>query len=182
MIATLTEVKTILGITTTDKDVHFTGLMPVVQDDIIQYLNNYFLIDVYYDSRTISFSASSILDSANGFISNGLINGNVYVSGTRYNNGLYTVSNVTAGTLTVGETLITESAGDKVRITVVQFPQSLKKAFADMLSWSVNQTQDIYGIKTETLPDGYKIEYDTTLVGYPKSVVSQLNRWRKVRL
>jgi hypothetical protein len=182
MIATLDEVKAILNITDTTKDDYISNMIPVIQDDVIQYLNNYFLIGIYYKSNTISFSASSVLDSENGFVTGGIITGNVYIDGTKYNNGLYTVSNVTDGTLTVSETLISESAGDFVRISVVQYPKALQKAFADMISWSINQSQDVYGIKSETLPDGYRVEYDTTLTSYPKSVVAQLSKWRKVRM
>lgn len=182
MIATLTEVKNILDITDNLKDAQITTFLPIVQDEIIEYLNNYFITNVYYATQSISFSASSILDSGNGFITNGIITGNIFVDGSKYNDGLYTVSNVTTGALTISETLINESAGENVRITVVQFPKALQKPFADMISWSINQNQDLYGIKREVLPDGYSIEYDTTLTNYPKSIIVPLNKWRKVRM
>lgn len=46
-IATLEEIKTLLQITDTTKDTLITALIPIVENDIFEYLNNYF--DDYED-------------------------------------------------------------------------------------------------------------------------------------
>lgn len=184
MIATLAEIKAILGYDSSH-DTLLTVLMPLVQDDILSYLKNYFMDSDYYITvNTLGFSASSITDSGSGFVTAGLVTGSVVVEGSKYNDGFYTVTNVAAGTLTISETLITEVADTTryVNITRVVFPKGLKAIFADLLRFRIENNSLTYGMKKETLPDGYSIEYDTTMTGYPKNIVSGLDKWKKVSL
>jgi len=75
-----------------------------------------------YTAITISFAdqgPDEIRDSANGFVTQGFVAGNVYtVTGSTSNNDDFTVDTVAAGTLTLGgtETLTVEAAGDTVTI------------------------------------------------------------------
>lgn len=61
-------------------------------------------------ASTISYSGNTISDTANGLAIFPL--GLLGVSGSLYNNHIFTATNVTAGAITVAETLITEAAGE----------------------------------------------------------------------
>jgi hypothetical protein len=73
----------------------------------------YTSINKAYVATTIAFTSSNtITDSANGFVTAGYAIGDVItVMGTQQNNTNYTVTNVVAGTLTVKENTIAETAG-----------------------------------------------------------------------
>lgn len=82
----------------------------------------YTAINKTYTADTIAFVISgttyTITDSANGFITAGFSIGDVIqVSGTHNNNSQFKITNVAAGTLTVGEETIAESAGDNFTLT-----------------------------------------------------------------
>jgi len=69
---------------------------------------------------TISFSATTgnhILDSGSGFVTAGFeVGDKVIVSGSANNDGVYTVTAVAAGDLTVTETVTTETAGASITV------------------------------------------------------------------
>lgn len=77
-----------------------------------------------YEASTIAFVDSgpdTITDSGNGFVTAGFVIGDkIVISGSASNNGVYTVANVAAGTITLdaGDALVAESVGANVTITV----------------------------------------------------------------
>lgn len=77
----------------------------------------------------IAFVASTktITDSGNGFVTaNFRAGSSIIVTGTVSNNGTYTIVSVVAGTITVVETLVDESAGGSFTLTTVKANKVLR--------------------------------------------------------
>jgi hypothetical protein len=72
-LTTLSEVKTLLGITDTASDTRITAYLPIIEDEIIEFCNNDFLDDdgneawptplKLYASRMVAYHLSSIKDA-----------------------------------------------------------------------------------------------------------------------
>jgi hypothetical protein len=190
MILTTAECKTLLNITNTAKDTMIAALLPIVEDNIRKYCRNDFLHnyknryndEFYLCASTIAFVASSktITDSGSGLLTAGFISGQtVHITGSKYNDGVYYVTTAVAGTLTLdsAETLVEETAGNAVTITLVTYPKSLKIIASQMVNHRLlNQTP---GVKSESIDD-YSISYDDISGGYPPQILALLNNYRQV--
>jgi len=179
-IATKTQIKTLLKISNTTYDDLIDELIPIVQDDLITYLKNYFKnTEIQYSNSTISFSSNTISDSNLSFVDEEFIVGDYIIQRSKFNNTFVTVTNVEEGALTVSEDLITETAGNNVKLTFVQFPKGLVRIFANMIGWSISYKT---GVKNETF-SRYSITYgeDTQnrINGYPDSITKGLVKYKK---
>lgn len=179
MIATITEIKTLLQITDTDSDALITELIPLIQEDILVFLKNKFIIrDIEYKSKYISFSGNTITDSQSSFVTSGFVDGNIVIQDSKLNNGFYTVTNVTAGALTVSEDLIIESAENDIKINQVMFPKALKMVMSNMIGFSLAVK---HGVKSESI-SRYSVTYandgQNLINGYPDTIVKSLTKWR----
>ena len=179
-IATKTQIKTLLQINNTNYDNLIDELIPIVQDDLITYLKNYFKnTEIQYSNSTISFASNTISDSDLNFVDEGFVDGDYIIQGSKYNNTFVTVTNVVEGELTTSEDLITETAGNTIKLTFVQFPQGIIRIFANMIGWSISYKT---GVKNETF-SRYSISYgeDTQnrINGYPDSITNGLVKYKK---
>lgn len=179
MIISLADVKTILGISNTNSDTMLNLVLPMVQSSIIEFCKNHFKDSLAYSAETISFSGTSILDSSSGFVTAELFSDNYLIEGSKYNDGIFTVSNVAAGTLTVSETTRTETAGNTILITRVVFPKELGFIMAKMAGYTIKNK---FGVKSESISN-YSVSYDsssTYITGYPDSITAGLLKYRRV--
>lgn len=110
----------------TDKT--FTGVTPdpsaiPANTSVAQAVDDELLVETIIQADTISFETATepkIYDSANGFIDAGFKAGmNIVIGGSTDNDGLYTITAVEAGMLTLSDTnfLTTEEAGNNVSIS-----------------------------------------------------------------
>jgi len=133
-------------------------LIPDLQSLVMDYCKNSFLNNnIYVSAGTISFDTNTVTDSASGFVDAYFVAGDYKVRGSKLNNGILTVSAVAAGALTVSETLVTELAGSEITITKVDFPTSIKPAFAQLINYYL--TKQGKQVKSESLPGGYSVSY-----------------------
>lgn len=103
----------------------------------------------------------------------------VQVSESRYNNGLFTVSEANDTTFMVDENTRDE---DDVLVTKVEYPADVVNCCVDLMEWSVNFAGKV-GIKSETL-SRHSVTYEdsaTMFMGYPASLLGCLMPYRKVR-
>jgi len=185
-IATRTEIKTLLQISVTDYDSLIDALIPIVQDEIVGYCNSHFAKDVYNDATnmvyegadTISFTASTkkIADSADGFIF--AAGQDIYITGSDYNDGHYTIVTADEDEMVVSETLIDELAGAYVSIKLVTFPKALKMIVADMIAYKINGKDA--GVTSESVSGGVSLSFGQESGSYPQSLLSGLNKYRVV--
>lgn len=110
----------------TDKT--FTGVTPdpsaiPANTSVAQAVDDELLVETIIQADTISFETATepkIYDSANGFVDAGFKAGmNIVIGGSTDNDGLYTITAVEAGMLTLSDTnfLTTEEAGNNVSIS-----------------------------------------------------------------
>ena len=106
----------------------------------------------------------------------------VQISESAYNDGLFVVQSIIDDQITVSpETLTDESA---VLVTKIQYPDDIKDAAVNMLTWDVNNRGKV-GIQSETLSRHsvtyYNMGADAQVMGYPVSIMGSLKPYRKMR-
>jgi hypothetical protein len=77
--------------------------------------------------------------------------------------------------------LVTEDESEVVRVTKVQYPSALKMVVAQLVNYKL--TNRDYSILSETV-SRYSVTYNVgtdMTSGYPKALMSSLNRWRNPR-
>jgi hypothetical protein len=195
MIATKAEIKRLLSNTSMAQDELIDQLIPVIEDDIRQYCNNGFRdARVYVSSGEISFthntaSADTInLDigtNEEGFVDAQFKAGQtVQVQGSYNNDGFFDVETVTSTVMTLYarasrpyfQALVTEDEDVNIVINKVLYPSALKNVVAQMMNYKL--TNHDFSVSAETV-SRYSVTYNTDYVnGYPKSLMTSLNRWR----
>jgi hypothetical protein len=185
MITTRTQIKTLLQITDTSKDSLIDELLPIVQDEILDYCNSHFAgaakttenLD-YCAGDTVTFTAATktITDSAGGmpFIAGQ----NIYITGSYYNNGHYTVVTATSDYITVSEAVINETAGAPVDILLVNFPKALIMIMTDMVGYKLSGKEN--GVTSESISGAISTNYAAEIGSYPETIFKGLNKFRKV--
>jgi uncharacterized protein YqfB (UPF0267 family) len=196
MIATKAEIKTLLNNTSMAQDEQIDMLLPVIESDIREYCNNGFRDkDVYIASGEISFthnagSADTInLDigtNENGFVESQFKAGQtVQVQGSYNNDYFFEIESVSSTAMTLYTpakrpyfpVLVTEDEDTLVLIYKVVYPSALKNIEAQMLNYKLSNRD--YGVSAETVAR-YSVTYNTDFInGYPGSIMSGLNRWRR---
>jgi hypothetical protein len=186
MIISRNEVKTLLQITDATKDDLIDALIPILQDDILAYLNNNFKVPLYRENISISFdeATNEIRDSENGFTEAKFSDAiHVIVEGSKRNDGIYYVNTVTAGVLTIGsgKAVVDEAAGEYICVTKIMFPDALKLAVSRMIAGAVEKAS-MNGIKSESIGD-YSITYLADSDNdFRLSVLKSLNQYRRPKV
>jgi len=182
-IATTAEVKALLGITATTWDTLFGLWAKIVKDDILEICNDYFRDElITMEANTIAFlenspSADTITDSDSAFVTTGFLNGHdILIEGSLYNDGVYQIGTVAAGTLTLetDEGLNDEEAGEYVTITRIKWPRRIQKPYAQMLWWNIKNIKT-FGADNQSL-SRHSITYEKRINGYPESIIKTLPR------
>ena len=187
MIATAAEIKTLLGITSSDYDDMIDELLPLVQAAIVDYTNNKFRSElVSIKASTIAFvngTPSTITDSGSGFLDPGNFLDaaqEIVVEGSKYNDGNYQVASVAAGVITLadGVALVDEAADQYVRISMVSWPPPLKQFAAKAIGYEINKSGSGGGVKSEKI-GGYSVSYMTD-EEQSKAVAADLSYYRRL--
>lgn len=106
----------------------------------------------------------------------------VQISGSQYNNGLYTIFETTETTFTVSEEkLINEK---DVLVTKIVYPHDVIDCCVNLLEWEKEHRAKV-GIQSETL-SRHSVTYfnqdaGNQVMGYPASLLGCLKAYRKVR-
>lgn len=189
MIAELNEIKDLLQINDDSKDTFIINMIPIVQDFIIKYTNNYFEIltdSIYYETNTISFvsgSPSKIVDSRNQFKNIGFVNDiHIRINGSKFNDGIYKINTVNPGEIILSQddSLINEDEDNEliVNITVVQFPKTLKLIMAKLIAFNIN-VSNLKRVQSESLGD-YSVSYESNS-NYPQSLLNDLRPFMQMK-
>jgi len=168
-------------------------LLPQVQADVLDYLNNYFIDrETQYasgDFKIIERSGSShpqITDTANQeFIKWGFqADMDITVTGTPRNCGIYTISAIDSEVmkLSSGDTLLAESStvdygGNVIQINRIKWPPGLKRLVAQIIWFNIAKAK-INDIKSKSIGPT-SITYESVgSGGYPPSIMNQLNKYK----
>jgi len=189
MITTSTQVKSVLQISDSTYDTFITAMIPLVQDFIFNYCNNYFQINTKYNYRyssNITFTATdTITDSDNKLLEAGFTAGmNVRVQFSNLNDGVYLIDSAVAGSLTIasGEPAIatedtTATTKNTILLTQVKFPNAISLMACQMIGEMMDKKK-LKGVVSESLGD-HSISY-VSENDFSKSLLKGLSAFRKL--
>jgi hypothetical protein len=192
MIATLAEIKSILGISDASLDSRIQALMPYVQGDIIDYCKNDFAISTAnWTSDTLYFENSSkkIIDDSGTMITDGLLENatDIVVTHSLHNNKNFTVDSETAITETeivVDENIVEEPNDDGYVVTVrgVSYPDGLKLIYASMINTKILMDNMSGGLISSKKLETFCVTYHSEDFegGYAKIDLQALKKYRKI--
>lgn len=185
MIATRAEIKTLLGISSTNYDSRIDGLRQIVQDDLVQICNNeFFLRQVYVKGADISLTTTT---GAGDKIKHGsaefletvddgkfVASRDVVLHGSRMNDGHYELSAVSSGVLTLATSggVVAESTGEVMTVAQVRWPEGLKPYYSQMIWHKIDKAKG--GMAKSESIDDYSITYEEGAHGYPQSIIDGL--------
>ena len=195
-IITVAEVKALVSDLNSDGyTAAITTQIPIVEADIVRITNNHFTRyeDGYKDDytytscqdltfavagKTITDNNSEVNFSTDHSFAAG---DNLYIQGTRKNDGHYTVSLLTDEVITVTETLIAETTSENytVWMFLVIWPLPLKNLAAQMIGYNILRKYNTdKNIKSEKIGD-YAVSFGNggTSKSYPDEIMSQLDEW-----
>ena len=182
----LSEVKTLLQINVSTYDTLILMLIPIIENEIIEYCNNEFIgtyestqgimPTVYTYSNTMYFTTldNSLNDDTEDFTTKKFKVGDVIrVYNSLHNDRMYTITSIATHKIILDSinTAYDESAGNTLVIARVDFPQKLKFIAARMIKWGMQK----YGFFKQEKFDDYSYTRDEKLInGYPESIISGL--------
>jgi hypothetical protein len=195
---TTAEVKTFLRITASDYDTLIGVYIPLIEEDICEYLNTYFEDNVIFIERsgglaftrgntaTSSTLADYITDDNQDFSTAGFAVGMDVIIAGGSNYGMYTIKALTTAKMTMDTTgvFITQdqdasfNSVGKIRISRQKWPSALKPVAAKMIWYQIDKAKPD-GAISESIDD-----YSITFAGsreYPMQLINQLKKWRYVR-
>ena len=151
--------------------------LKAVEQTIRAYTNNNFQnrgIRVQADIAAGVFMSESLIPFAAG--------DTVQVSESRFNSGLFTVSEVSNDTtFTVEEDTRDE---DDVLVTKVEYPADVVACAVNLMEWEVNNRAKV-GVQSETLSRHsvtyFNMDGVNNVMGYPASLLGCLKPYRKAR-
>ena len=192
---TTAEVKSVLGISGSTYDTQIAFFLPIVEEDLISYLNNTFSDGYVYKEQASAFAfvrgdsdtADYITDTEAEFLEKGFLSDmDIVVQGGGANVGLHTVSSASTGRLLLTDygILINQDQDDtaddnyigSILISRVKWPSALKLPAAKMI-WSLIDNAKVDDVKSERLDD-----YAITYIGgnaYPTAITDMLTKWRR---
>lgn len=194
---TVREVKRFVRISESDSsyDALIAEYLPIIEDDICEYLNNYFedraifvdhgagLAFVRGNTLTSVASADYVTDDNDDFSTAGFAAGMDVVIVGGSNSGIYTVASVSSGTLTMTSTgefvaqdqdLFYKTPG-RIRIARMRWPDALKPTAAQMIWYQIENSKPNDAISEKV--DDYSITYAGSNA-YPARLVAKLSRYR----
>lgn len=176
-----------------DYDSQIDTLIPLVEEDLVEYLNNCFPDkDTSYQAGTIvlnDLSPPTITDTEEQFVIEGFEgNMDIALEGSYRNSGLYTVDVTAAGTLTLSsaDSLLNEGTTDEygsntLRVTRVRWPEAIKPLVSQMI-WENMDNIRAKNVQSKSLGP-FSITYMAIESGgYSDHVVKGLSKWRNVKL
>ena len=122
MIVTATQVTVFANLTDAASAITDSGLIPVVQDRINWICNNYFTTDLYVKGPlTFNATARTVVTSGDFTAAGFATDDEIYIYQSYRNDGYYTISTVTATTVTLvtGDAVVDELSGRSILVSVV---------------------------------------------------------------
>ncbi len=190
-IVTAAEVVNFSSISASVAGVISSGLIPVVQDRVNQYCYNQFTDDgtdpIDLQGSLIFNATGATMVSPNSWVTPGFAAvDEIYVYNSRRNDGYYTIDSISTVTLTIAstETVVSEVSGRSILVSLVQWPNSIAHAAAQLVKYDFSdRPKRAAGITAQSLgPRSESYGADLGMFGYPLDLLSLLDQYRQVRL
>lgn len=180
-VVTATEVTVYSNISASAATVAASGLIPVVQERIVQICNNAFATDLMVIATAdFDASAGTITLAANDWETFGFADGDEIVIKNSYrNDGYKTVATVssTIATLASTSTVVAELSARTILFAVVNWPVQVRRAAALMVAYDYDtrphQTPGVKSYSLGPLSETFG-EAGTGAFGYPEDILGSL--------
>jgi hypothetical protein len=105
----------------------------------------------------------------------------VEISGSFYNNGIYTVESVENGIAKLSGNIFPE---EYFTVTKVEYPEDVVQGALNLLDWELNH-RDKVGVQSESISRHsvtyFNMDGENSLMGYPKSLLGFLAPYKRAR-
>lgn len=175
MLLTAEELRTYVE--TRDSDKMITARLEAIESKIREYTNNHFQ---QVNIRTKAAVCGGVLAS-NGELPPFKAGDTVEVSQSRYNDGLYQITDIAKGVITLNRPLDDEPV---VTCTKVAYPKDVIIGCIELYRWEIENRRKT-GISSETI-SRHSVTYfnqdgENTKIGYPNSLIGFLRPYIKAR-
>lgn len=192
MIVTLSKVKTLLQISGSTYDTLIKSLIPIVEENIVDYCNNYFIdytisyngikipkVYMYNNDMEFVNSTNSIDNSVTDMTSYDLnVGDSIRVFNSKFNNHTFTIASISTGSIVLEDVNSVKSeSGNTIMIVRLEYPTPLEITAAQMIKFNMNKITP--GMTSESI-DSYSYTLGDTKGGYPKLMSNMLNNYRKL--
>jgi len=182
MIINKTNIKKLLGESSSTFDNSIDMLIPSLIDSIINYCNNDFIMksnynNTYvYDSVSMIFTSTTITVATSIPITTGDF---IRIQGTCYNDGIYQVNAYHEGVITIEsvKTMRVESI-DKAYIAIMDLPSELIHVISDHIKANIINDNDIQREKIDDVE--YTYFASNASIDITSNNATILNKYRKV--
>lgn len=169
MIVTLEELKRVSELSNIS-DEQLLIMSEGIEDFIRQYTNNNFT------NKNITFNTPSTNGKLDTVLPPFKVGDTVLISKSTYNNGVYVIENMDG-------TLNNELFDDENKVTLIQYPQSIKSGVIKLLQYDTKMN-DKMGISSESI-SRHSVTYSQpqadSVNGYPSYLMSFLKPYMKAR-
>lgn len=186
-IASTTEIKSLLGIASTDTtyDTQIGVFLPIVIQEFFDHTNNYFdnnAVRLITSQLTASSSDLSFVFSGGSWSTYSFADGDeIRVQNSKRNDGFYTIESVSSGTLTLSGSSVYvatcaprgESEGEATwTVNKIDVPIAVKPLLAAMIKFHIDNPTGL--VQSESLG-----EYSVTYGGgaYPSGIDQQMQKY-----
>lgn len=177
----INKIKTLLQINDAKYDALIETLIPIIENDVVNYTNN------FKNGNKVCITTSAIFSSLNNSIQveNKFLDGQmIYIQNTQLNDGVYTIETATASSLSINTlySIKDESINETIYIYPLVIPRELEMVIALMVNYKMQNKP--FNVRSESMGD-YSISYnnssDENINGYSKEIMKALNKYRKLR-
>jgi len=195
---TLAEVKTFIRETSTTYDTLIALYIPIIEEDITCYLDNWFEDKVIFvdkggglaftrgDTLTTSSDADYITDDNDEISTAGFAAGQDVAIRGGSNFGIYSIASVTTAVMTMTSTgeFVTQDQDDSfnnvgmIKISRIIWPEALKPIASKMIWYQMDHNKPDGAISERV--DDYSISFVNGRE-YPMQLLNQLNKWKYLR-
>jgi hypothetical protein len=178
MIASLAEIKSLCQLTNTDYDSFINITMPIIEQSICDYCNDDFIDKKFEYITSSNFVFNDGIELTN--IGIDLQAGDtVKFFGTHRNDYAYTITSLTNDKLMVSPTPTAENDIDEsVIMARIQYPLAFKFIASQMIYHAIQKIPS--GLKSESVDDHSMVFSDNIINGFPASIMSALNSYRRL--
>jgi hypothetical protein len=194
MIATLSEIKTLIQKTDSAQDALISMMIPIATQHLVDITNNAFtrprpLLNYdYIYSKTLTFSkdAKTITDASTGIAGLRIAaGGDILVQRSLYNNGHFTVKELNGNVITVEDVDELKDETPQVQepneiiLSAVEWPKALKLVFAKMIEHLIDPESSRDGAKTSETIGSHSVSFfnDNTTQLYPAYIMRALRSY-----
>lgn len=194
MVITLSKTKTLLQISDTSRDSLIESLIPLVEQAIVDYCNNYFIDEdvslngikipkAYMYNNDLQFvnSTHSIDNSVSDLTSYDFnVGDSIRVFNSKFNDQSFTIESINSGSIVLDDiNTVKNESGNTIMVVRLEYPKPLEIIAAQMIKF--NMAKITPGMTSEHI-DSYSYNLGETGNGYPTMIMKGLYNYRKLYL